>query len=417
MLNTKNKYYIETLGCPKNEVISEKIAYILTNKLILTKNILEADYIIINSCGFIETALEETIETVIEYKQRFPNKKIVLTGCAVIPYQKEFKKDLKEADIILDYKEFENYFSTNTEIEQNNRISLFDRGYTYLRMSEGCSRHCSYCLIPTIKGPFRKFHINDVLKEAKELESKYDEIILVSQDTLSLGYEYLDKVVSEINKMNFKWIRIMYYNPDSWDDRFLKLFDYEKVVPYIEMPVQHLSKKIAKLMNRKTALEDIKIIIKKIRDYNPDIFIRTTVIVGFPGEKDEDFEILESELVNLGFDFVGIFPYSDGELIPSYKLQDKIDEDEKIERYNVLRNSLDNNASYERIINKKVECIIDYIENERLICRFYGQAPDIDGNVIVEPSKDISAYELGQFITVKIEENILYDFIGKEENL
>lgn len=443
-MNLKNKIFFLTLGCPKNEIISEKIAFIsVTNNFQIVDNIDAADYVIINSCGFIEDALRETIEETLKLKKYIVDNnlktKIILTGCACIPFKNDLKNSLTEADYIFNYEDLLNFFNYKENILYSSRFSLIkQRHYNYLAISEGCSKNCTYCIIPLIKGKFQKLAEEQILKEAEILKTNNTkEIIIVSQDTLSYGKELLG-LVKKISQMNFNWIRLMYFNPDSWEDYFINLYKIDNVLRYIEMPVQHLSDNILKRMGRKKSFNEIKEILFKIKEKYPDISIRTTVIVGFPGETEKDFELLAQNITELPFDLVGTFIYSDMINAPSYKLKDKIKQKEKIRRFNLLNDILSSfhSKNMKKYINKEFKMIIDDIEeinytnkniekltnkinsdNKFIIKgRIYSQAPEIDGITLIENPKNIlDYYKKGNFINIKVQDSILENLIAYEK--
>jgi|GEM_PF-671607 ribosomal protein S12 methylthiotransferase len=429
-MNLKNKIFILTLGCPKNEIISEKIAFIASKKFQIADKVEDSDYVIINSCGFIEDALRETIEETLKLKKKIVlnnlKTKIILTGCATIPFKKDLLLSLKEADYIFDYEDLKNFLNFNDEILFSKRYNINNiNHYKYLSISEGCSKNCTYCIIPKIKGEFYKFPENIILNEANELKNLgTKEIIIVSQDTLGYGLNLVD-LMKKISEIDFPWIRMMYFNPDSWDDKFLEIFKIKNLLKYVEIPVQHLSNKILKKMGRKKTFDEIKNIILKIKDTFPEIAIRTTVIVGFPYEEKEDFEFLLNNITELPFDIVGTFIYSDMVNSPSYNYKNKVPQKEKVKRYNILTENLKDfhSKNMKRYEGKIYEMIIDSIESSltqsnnklKVLGRIYSQAPEIDGISIIEnPKKNINYYKIGDFIKVKVIETIFEDLICEE---
>ncbi|MCX8058120.1 MAG: MiaB/RimO family radical SAM methylthiotransferase [Spirochaetes bacterium] len=428
-MNSKNKIFLISLGCPKNEIISEKIAYIATkNNFDLTENIYEANFILINSCGFIEDALKESINETLKIKkfilENNLESKIILTGCATIPFGKDLKESLYEADFILNYDELLNFFNSKNNLLFSPRFDISkNRHYNYLAISEGCSKKCTYCIIPTIKGEFIKYPEEIILEEAKRLKYRNTkELIIVSQDTLSYGKELIS-LMYKLSNMNFPWIRIMYLNPDSWDDDFLQIYKIENILKYFEIPVQHLSNNILKKMGRKKSYEEIEKIIFSIKERFPEASIRTTIIVGFPGETKNDFEFLLDKIEKFPFDIVGTFIYSDMSNAPSYKFKDKIPLKEKIRRLNILNEKLKDmhSKNTKKYINNAYDMIIDNIlnNNNKFIIngRIYSQAPEIDGITILEnPKNDILKYRKGNFLKIYINDSILQDLIATEIN-
>jgi ribosomal protein S12 methylthiotransferase len=333
------KVAVKTLGCDKNTVDSEKILGLLKeNNFKIVYDINNTDILIINTCGFIQSAKEESINTILEYakiKERY-NFKIVVMGCLAQRYAYELYEEIHEIDAVLGLNYYENLSDLVNRIYQGNKIVKTKKlnslkrekfgkrvletpnHYSYLKISEGCNNYCSYCVIPMIKGIYRSTEMDELIKEAKYLVNKgVKEIILIAQDTSVYGYDLYGKIklpellmkLSEIKKL--KWLRLLYCYPSNITDELIDVMaNCEKICKYIDMPIQHADNEILKLMNRKHGVNEIESIIYKLRSRIPEITLRTTFIVGFPGEKNNNFNNLLSFIEKNKFDWAGFFKYS-----------------------------------------------------------------------------------------------------------
>jgi len=426
-------FYIVTLGCSKNEVISEKFIESLSKiNYIQTKDIGQADYIIINSCGFIEDALNETIEeTIISSRQKKKNSKVILTGCAANLYKQEFKKELKEADLILNYEDFYEYFSI-TSYEKSIERKIENKNWEYLLISEGCSKKCTYCTIPLIKGPYRSFSIEQLIEETKILyERNINELILISQDTAYYGKDsgknndinLLKNLIEKIYKIGIKKIRLLYFNLDSIEENnrfeFIKdIFSLDGVIPYFEIPLQNLVDSTLKRMGRKINFEEIEFTLNKIKEYFDKSVIRTSIITGFPGETQEDFSILNERLLKLPIDYLNVFAYSDMDKAPSYRLNNKVSNETAIERRNILLNTFENNLkkTFQRFIGLEDEIYIEGEDDNYYFGRIWAQTPDLDGLTYIlkdDNTKKIVENNYGKTLKIKITDTFFYDFYGE----
>jgi len=436
---TKYKVGLVSLGCDKNRVDSEIILGQMKTNYDFTNDPKEAHIIIVNTCGFIEKAKQESIDTILEmakYKNKYNCKLLIATGCLTQRYSKELSELMPEIDIMLgvnDYKKINEHISNYIENEQkilsvdysdNNinegeRVITTDKSTAYLRIAEGCDNFCTYCIIPKIRGKFRSRSIESIIAEAEKLvKNGVKEIILVAQDTTRYGVDIYNgekKLPTLLKKLctieGLKWIRIMYCYPEEITEELIEVMaTEEKICKYIDLPIQHISNKILKLMGRKTTKETITNKIDSLRKAMPSITLRTSLIVGFPGESDEDFEELKSFLKEYKLEKVGVFKYSQEEDTPAANMKEQISEEVKDLREKELM-ILQQEISTE--INKlKVGRIYDILvegyDGEFYSARSEELAPDIDGNILIK-GKDI---EIGQYLKAKITEALEYDLLG-----
>ena len=381
----------------------------------------EAEILVINTCGFIESAKKEAIDTILEmadYKSK-NCKKLIVTGCLVERYKEELEKALPEVDLFIPIKEYDKIFD---KLDYMKRTITTGKNYAYLRIADGCSNYCTYCAIPYIRGPLKSRTLEDVLEEAKRLSKEgYKEIILVAQDTARYGMDIyseskLVELLKELCKLDFKWIRFLYAYPEMITDELIDVVaNNEKICNYFDIPIQHISDTVLKRMGRKSNGASIREVIKKIRNKIPDVVIRTSLIVGFPGEKESDFDELYSFVKETKFERLGVFKYSKEEGTPAVKLKEQIPEERKEERYDQIM-SLQQEVSAEnnqKIIGQKLECIIDGLtdDGEMYVTRSYRDVPDTDGFVFVNKEKE---HKVGDFIECIVKEAYEYDLIAEE---
>lgn len=381
----------------------------------------EAEILVINTCGFIESAKKEAIDTILEmadYKSK-NCKKLIVTGCLVERYKEELEKALPEVDLFIPIKEYDKIFD---KLDYMKRTITTGQNYAYLRIADGCSNYCTYCAIPYIRGPLKSRTLEDVLEEAKRLSKEgYKEIILVAQDTARYGMDIygeskLVELLKELCKLDFKWIRFLYAYPEMITDELIDVVaNNEKICNYFDIPIQHISDTVLKRMGRKSNGASIREVIKKIRNKIPDVVIRTSLIVGFPGEKESDFDELYSFVKETKFERLGVFKYSKEEGTPAVKLKEQIPEERKEERYDQIM-SLQQEVSAEnnqKIIGQKLECIIDGItdDGEMYVTRSYRDVPDTDGFVFVNKEKE---HKVGDFIECIVKEAYEYDLTAEE---
>ncbi len=426
-----------SLGCSKNLVDTEMmIGLFKNNNFKIVNNPKEAEIIVINTCGFIEPAKQEAINTILEMSE-YKNKKckyLIVMGCLVERYKKDLQKLLPEVDLFLSIKEYEKAWDEisklinipeegkYTNMEYLEREISTGKNMAYLKIAEGCSNRCTYCAIPAIRGPFESRKIEDVLKEAEQLAKKgVKELVVIAQDTTKYGIDLYGKprlaeLLEKLCKIHgFKWIRFLYAYPETITDELIEVVkNNEKICNYFDIPIQHISNSVLKKMNRKSNEESIKQLIKKIRKEIPNVIIRTSLIVGFPGETEDDFQKL-CEFVKIAkFDRMGAFTYSKEDGTPAEKLPNQIHGNTKKARYNKImkiQKEISDRKGKEKI-GKTYEVLVENksFDGKYLVGRTYMDVPDEDGVVYIQ-SSDTSL--IGKFIKVKITDYSDYDLIGK----
>ena len=426
-----------SLGCSKNLVDTEMmIGLFKNNNFKIVNNPKEAEIIVINTCGFIEPAKQEAINTILEMSE-YKNKKckyLIVMGCLVERYKKDLQKLLPEVDLFLAIKEYEKAWEEisklinipeegkYTNMEYLEREISTGNNMAYLKIAEGCSNRCTYCAIPAIRGPFESRKIEDVLEEAEQLAKKgVKELVVIAQDTTKYGIDLYGKtclaeLLEKLCKINgFKWIRFLYAYPETITDELIEVVkNNEKICNYFDIPIQHISDSVLKKMNRKSNEESIKELIKKIRKEIPNVIIRTSLIVGFPGETQEDFEKLCEFVKTAKFDRMGAFTYSKEDGTPAERLPNQIHGNTKKARYNKImkiQKEISDQKGKEKI-GKIYEVLVENksFDGKYLVGRTYMDVPDEDGVVYIE-SSDTSL--IGKFIKVKITDYSDYDLIGK----
>ncbi len=444
------KIGVVSLGCPKNLVDSETmLGLIHEENYEITNDPSEAEIIIVNTCGFIESAKEESINTILqmaEYKKSGSCKYIIVTGCLSQRYAEELFNELPEADAIAGVEVYDEIGSIIKRVMNGERFIMLERSkpdviytsketflprilttpsYTaYLKIAEGCDNCCSYCAIPKIRGPYRSKPMEQVLKEAKALTANgVKELIVVAQDTTRYGEDLpggkllLADLLKELNKIeSLKWIRVMYCYPNNFTDELIETFaSLNKVCKYVDLPLQHASNRLLASMNRYDNREEVETLLAKLRKRIPGIVIRTTFIVGFPGETDADFEELKEFVEQQRFENAGVFAYSQEEGTVAGAMPNQIPDEIKQERYHELM-ALQAQISEE--IHKDtegqtLEVLVEGIEEDGSglhYGRSYREAPDIDGLVFIENPGDI---EPGCFIKVNILQGFTYESVGE----
>ena len=436
---SKFKVGMVSLGCYKNRVDSELILGSINKFYEITNNPKDAEIIIINTCGFIESAKQESIDTILEmaeYKKTHKCKMIIATGCLTQRYGDELLELIPEIDIlmgvndymklhklIVDFIKTEQRVSSTTYkdegVNEGERILTTNSHTAYLRIAEGCNNFCTYCIIPKIRGKFRSRSKESILAEANSLVNQgVKEIILIAQDLTNYGEDLYGKnqlhvLVNELSEIEgLEWIRLLYCYPEEITDELIEVIaNNPKVMKYLDLPIQHISNNILKMMARKTNKETIIDKIDLLREKVPGITLRTSLIVGFPGETEEDFNELCSFLKDYKLDNVGVFTYSQEEGTAAAKLPNQIDEDVKIKRKETLMNI---QRGIVRDLNKlKIgniyDTIIDGSTGEYYIGRNYEMAPEIDGLIYVTKKKTLKK---GDIIKVKITNVMEYDLVG-----
>jgi len=432
-----------SLGCSKNQVDSELILGNISSEdnLQITDNLKIADIIIINTCGFIQDAKEESIDTILDaarLKETADLKGIIVTGCLTQRYKDEILKEIPEVDAILGTGTFGDINKVIEAVLKGERVSnignpsysykaslprvITDSHFAYVKIAEGCSNNCTYCSIPRIRGPFYSRPIDDIAEEVKNLTDQgVKEIILVAQDITRYGEDIYQKAALTdlierlMNNNDIKWLRLMYSYPENITDELISLIANEsRICNYLDLPIQHSSDKIRKLMNRRGTRENLMNLINKLRKRIPDIAVRTSLIVGFPGESAEEFQDMVDFIKELKFDRLGVFKYSREEETAAAKFTDQISEQIKTERFNKIM-EIQQKISYnnnQRFLNKEIEVIVDEVDGNNIIARTQFDAPEIDNQVYI-PAKKIS---VGDIIKCNIREAYEYDLIGELKN-
>ena len=416
------KLYLESLGCDKNRVDSEKLLSELLGKYDgaeVTLDPSEADIAIVNTCSFIGPAKEESINTILdlaEYKKSGRLKKLIVAGCLVERYKDEIRKELPEIDEIASVKDYVRRLDS-----QMKRVESGERYTRYLKIAEGCDKYCSYCIIPRLRGHFRSIPMDMVLEEARELvKDGAKELILVAQETTLYGTDLYGKkslhlllhALSEIEGL--VWIRVLYCYPEEIELPLMEeLRDNPKVCHYLDLPIQHTSDRILKAMNRKTRREELKEKIALLRREIPDICLRTTLITGFPGETEEDFQDVLSFISEERFDRLGVFPYSQEEGTPAASMENQIPESVKNKRLSRIM-ELQQEIAFQKAEEQRGRIlkalITGYDEEEgRVILRSYMDSPEIDSFIFVKGPERVS----GDFVRVKVVDTEGYDLIGE----
>ncbi len=431
-----------SLGCSKNLVDTEMmIGSFKEHKFNIVNNPEQADIILINTCGFIESAKEEAINTILEmaeYKKK-RCKILIATGCLVQRYEKELEKALPEVDLFISCNNYEEFWKKVEKVvkqedsdkkynlDYNNRIITTGDKMAYLKIAEGCSNRCTYCAIPYIRGPFVSRKMEDILKEANELAKKgIQELIVIAQDTTKYGIDLygepkLSELLENLCKIEgIKWIRFLYSYPETITDELIQTVkNNEKICKYFDIPIQHISNNVLKRMNRKSNGESIKKLMNKIRQEIPDVILRTTVMVGFPGETKDDFDELYNFIKETKFDKLGAFMYSKEDGTPAAKLKNQIHPMTKKSRYNKIM-ELQKEISKQNLenkINKEYTALIEDVsfDNKYYIGRTYMDVPDMDGVIFIKndtKGKD----EIGKFVKCRIIDVKDYDLIAEHVN-
>ena len=419
------KIHMISLGCDKNRVDSEKMLSNLLEKYPgseLTDDPAEADITVINTCAFIGDAKEESINTIIEngeYKETGRLKKLIVAGCLAERYREEIRKELPEVDEVIGVKEYVERLDV-----QMKRVENAENYTSYLKIAEGCDKCCTYCIIPKLRGHYRSVPMEHLLAEAKRLASEgTKELILVAQETTLYGVDlYGKKSLPELlNRLSeiegLEWIRILYCYPEEITDELIRTIrDNPKVVHYLDIPIQHASDKILKNMHRRTRESELRERIATLRREIPDIALRTTLITGFPGETEEDFDILKNFVTEMRFDRLGVFPYSQEEDTPAAEMEGQVPEKIKLQRQDEIMR-LQQGIAFEKAreqIGRELRVIIvgyDPEHNEYL-CRSYMDNPDIDSLVYVDAGEYHNELS-GDMISCRIIEADGYDLIGE----
>ena len=436
----KYKVGMVSLGCDKNRVDSELILGSINKHYEITNDAKEADIIIVNTCGFIESAKQESIDTILEmaeYKNKYKCKMLIATGCLTQRYGDELLDLIPEIDILMgvndymklhrlildfikDQKRISSATYSDEGINEGIRLLTTKQHTAYVRIAEGCNNFCTYCIIPKIRGKFRSRLEKNILDEVKMLvDNGVKEIILIAQDLTDYGVDIYGKrmlhdLISKISKVEgVEWIRLLYCYPEEITDELIEeIARNEKVVKYLDLPIQHISSSVLKQMGRRTNKEAIISKIDTLRSKVPGIALRTSLIVGFPGETDENFEELEKFLEDYKLENVGVFAYSQEEDTPAAKMECQVDEEVKIQRQKKLM------AVQREVVKEQnklkigniYDTIIDGNNGEYYIGRSYEMAPEIDGLIYIKKEKSLN---LGDIVKVKIHDVMEYDLMGE----
>lgn len=431
-----------SLGCSKNLIDTEMaIGLFKRNNFEIVNDVEKAEIIIVNTCGFIESAKQEAINTILEmaeYKENGTCKYLVVMGCLVQRYKKELQKALPEVDLFIEINDYTNYWDKILELldekekpDTINNLCYMDRVIStgnktaYLKIAEGCSNRCTYCAIPYIRGPYVSRPMEEVLEEAKKLATAgIKELIVIAQDTTRYGEDLygeskLSDLLNELCKIDgFEWIRFLYAYPESITDELIQTVkNNQKICNYFDIPIQHISDSVLRRMNRRTTGKQIEELINKIKKQIPDVILRTSLIVGFPGETEGDFNKLY-EFVKKGyFDKLGVFTYSKEDGTPAARLKEQIHPATKKKRYNLIM-SVAKDISAEKLksyIGKEYKVLVEDTTFDHKFCvgRSYMDIPDTDGMVII---KNCDAKLVGEFVNCKVTAVNNYDLIAKISN-
>lgn len=435
------KLHLVSLGCAKNLVDSE----IMMGRLIKagwahTPHPEKADIIVVNTCSFIESAVNESIDTILElarYKQAGVCHRLIVAGCLPERFREEIIESLPEVDVFLGTGAFDKIEkAANGSLDADScclpdpnsitfrhqeSLRIRSSAYmAYLKIAEGCNRHCTYCILPKLRGKQRSRFPEDIVAEARSLiSSGVKELILVAQDTTHYGSDLqptvsLSRLLGGISELSEGiWIRILYGHPESIDEDVIRtIAEHPNICSYFDIPIQHASNRILKKMGRNYSSDDLRRLFDNIREFIPDPALRTTAIVGFPGETDGDFKKLLTFIKDIRFDHLGVFTYSDAEDLPSHRLHRHIPENVAMDRYNRLMSaqreiSSKNNRKH---LHKVYDVLVEGTdENHRFKGRTFFQAPEVDGMTQILSQQ----LQIGSFVSVRIEDTFEYDLAGK----
>lgn len=439
------KIGLVSLGCPKNLVDSElMLGALKASGYQIVTNSGEAQIIIVNTCGFIESARQESINTIIEMAalKKQNCELLIITGCLAERYKHQIMDEIPEVDAVLGTGSYDKIVSVinevykgahpgiygkleGTEYLEGERIVSTGKGYAYLKIAEGCDNHCTYCVIPSLRGRFRSRKKEDIFQEAVRLAaSGVKEIILVAQDTTRYGIDlYGKKQLAELIRMlseieGIVWIRLLYCYPEEIDEPLIQeIIHNKKICKYLDIPIQHASDPILKKMGRRGGRSDVSSLLDDLRSRIPGLVLRTTLIVGFPGETEDDFKILENFVDKYKFDRLGVFMYSREDDTPAAKMKDQIPGQIKKSRYNkLMRLQLQISTGVNKSrLGKRYRVLVEGIADDGIFYfgRSYAEAPDIDGLIYFVSNEPV---EPGQIVQVEILNSDQYDLTGEVKN-
>ncbi|WP_373217908.1 30S ribosomal protein S12 methylthiotransferase RimO [Ruminococcus sp. 5_1_39BFAA] len=435
-----------SLGCDKNLVDSEEMLGLLTrdgHEIVDDEE--QAEAIIINTCCFIGDAKEESVNTILEmaeYKKAGTCKVLIVTGCMAQRYKNEITEEIPEVDAVLGTTSYGEILKAVKEAETGHRFAEFkdinylpdDLGrrvlttgghFGYLKIAEGCDKHCTYCIIPKLRGKFRSVPMERLIRQAEDMaEQGVKELILVAQETTVYGTDLYGKkslhiLLKELCRISgIRWIRVLYCYPEEiYDELIQTMKEEKKICHYLDLPIQHASDRILKRMGRRTSKEELIAIVEKLRREIPDIFLRTTLISGFPGETPEDHQELMEFVNEMEFDRLGVFAYSAEEDTPAASMEDQIPQELKEERRDELM-ELQQEISYDKGQERIGQVLTVMIEGKvadesAYIGRTYGDAPKVDGYIFVQTGELLMT---GDFARVRVTGALEYDLIGELEN-
>ncbi len=444
MNEKKIRVSIVSLGCPKTLVDSEVIlGKVQGARYVVTQDIEQSDVVLLNTCGFIQTAKEESIDALLKLLELKKEKKllgVVVVGCLVQRYAEELQKEFPEVDAFIgsgDYMRIAEVLKKVTDGQKfvtvhkagylaeadETRIALTPKHFRYLKISEGCDHACSFCVIPKLRGRYRSRHIADLVREAKRLaEEGAKELVVIGQDITRFGWDYagkslLPQLLEALGTVReIKWIRLLYTYPSTLTDEMIRAFGASrKICRYIDLPLQHISDKILKSMRRGHTKEQAVELVQKLRLMIPEVVIRTSFIVGFPGETGEDFEELLTFMREMKFERLGIFQYSQEEGSAAAEVPDQVPEKVKEERYHramQLQQEIAREVN-RRYLGRELRVLVetqDEKDPNLWIGRSSMDAPEVDGSVLIRTQREITA---GKFYTVKITDTQDYDLVGQ----
>lgn len=419
-------FTVITLGCPKNTVDSRDLIETLRREgFIYVEDFKRADLILINTCCFINDAKEESIEEILTAAKFKVDRKLIVFGCLSQRYGEELKREIPEIDALFgvnDKEKIVNYLrdslSERDSRDEHSEYTAEPKSYRYIKIAEGCSRRCSFCIIPEIRGRFRSKNPQEILREAKEfVNSGIKELILVAQDITQYGKDLknfrLVDLLRELCKIEGDfWIRLLYLYPSQIDQDLIELIAEEpKIVKYLDIPFQHSEERILRLMGRSGTKKEYLKLIRRLREDIPGVTLRSTFIVGFPTETEDEFQRLLDFIEEVQFDRLGVFKYSREEGTKAFSLKGQIPESLKERRYDQIMSkqaliSLEKNRA---LIGKDFDALIDYIDGDIALGRLYCHAPEIDGFVIIENSTELRE---GEKVKVLISDAYEYDLKG-----
>ena len=437
------KILLVSLGCDKNLVDSEVMLGMLAEKgYTFTDDEAEAEIAVVNTCCFINDAKEESVNAILEMaelKKSGQLKALIVTGCLAQRYQKEIREEIEEVDAIIGTSAIDKIAETiedaiagesrehvlplDGKLSGNRKRMVTTGGhYAYLKIAEGCNKHCTYCIIPAIRGEYRSVPMEELMAEAETLAAGgVKELILVAQETTLYGLDLygekkLPELLSRLCRIpGLYWIRILYCYPEEITDDLIRVIKQEeKICHYLDIPVQHGSDSVLKRMGRKTDSEQIRNMVKKLRENIPDICLRTTLITGFPGETEKDHETLMEFVDEMEFDRLGVFTYSPEEGTPASLMPDQVGEDVKEKRRDAIM-ELQQEIAYEaagKMEGKSVDAMIEgkIADEDAYVARTCKDAPNVDGYLFIHTDRQLMS---GDFVKVRITGSYEYDLIGE----